>query len=58
VKRIAVTILFMLAALVCGYMFLAGFEYPGITRWKIVTGVLGVLFLALAIRAARKDRPT
>ncbi len=54
--RVALSIVLVLAALVCGYLFLAGFEYPGVTVWKIVTGTLGVLFLALAAVAAAKGQ--
>ena len=44
-------------ALGCGYFFLAGFEYPGFTAWKLFTGGLGVFLLLLAFMVAtRKDR--
>lgn len=56
--RIAGLMALLGAGLICGYLFLAGFEYPGITRWKIFTGGLGVLFLTLAfVVAAKRARP-
>ncbi len=55
--RVVLSILFMLAALVCGCLLLAGFEYPGVTAWKVVTGTLCVLFFALALAIAWKRRP-
>ena len=56
--RIAAVVVLVLLALVCGYFFLAGFEYPGITAWKLFTGGLGVFFLVLAfVIAAHRARP-
>jgi hypothetical protein len=46
--RLAGSILLLLAAIVCGYLFLAGFEYPGVTRFKLVTGTLCLFFLGLS----------
>ena len=47
--RVAASVLLLLAAIVCGYLFLAGFEYPGVTRFKLVTGTLGLFFLGLSL---------
>jgi hypothetical protein len=57
IARIAAVSVCILLALVCGYFFLAGFEYPGVTAWKIFTGGLSVFFLVLAfIFAVQKAR--
>lgn len=44
-KRVVPFVVLVLAALVCGYMCLAGFEYPGVTTWKLVTGGLAAAFV-------------
>ena len=54
--RIVTSIALIVAALVCGYLFLAGFERPGVTTWKVITGSLGVLFLLLSLLAARSRK--
>jgi drug/metabolite transporter (DMT)-like permease len=55
--RVTISIVFMLAAIVCGYLFVAGFEQKGVTVWKVVTCLLSVLFVALALTIARKGQP-
>ena len=52
--RVLLCLFLMLLALVCGYMFLAGFEYPGVTAHKVVTGTLSVVFLVGAVVVARR----
>ncbi len=55
---IATSVVLLGVAGAFGYLFIAGFEFPGITRWKIFTGGLSVLFLTLAfIVAAKRARP-
>ena len=57
VRTLAAVLVLGLAALVCGFLFLAGFEYPGITTWKVVTGSLAALFLAGAFYVGARGRP-
>ena len=55
--RLVALLVTLLGALICGYLFLAGFEYPGVTRHKIVTGSLGVLFLVASVWLALRKPP-
>ena len=54
--------LMLLPVPLCGFGFLASFEYPGVTVWKvgyatagIIFLLLGIMFLVLAIRGPRRD---
>jgi len=50
------SILCFVLSLVCGYVFLANFEYPGLTWGKIVFGSLGMSFLAGGVVIAMRRR--
>ena len=54
--RVAAAITCFVIALVSGYVFLANFEYPGVTTGKIVSGSLAGCFLVGAVILARKKR--
>lgn len=52
--RFVVPVTLLLSALVCGYFFLANFEYRGVTWGKVVWGTLGAAFVVGALAAVRK----
>jgi len=56
--KAASAIICLLLALICGYVFLANFEYPGVTWGKLVSGSLAAGFLvgAVVIAVKRKGR--
>lgn len=41
--RVLAALALGVVGVVCGYLFLAGFEYPGVTPHKVVTGSLAAL---------------
>ncbi len=54
--KAAAAILCLLLAVVCGYVFLANFEYPGVTRGKVVFGSLAACFLVAAVTVAANKK--
>jgi len=48
--RLIAGLLFVLLAMFCGFGFLASFEYPGITSWKVGYATAGALCLLAAYR--------
>jgi len=51
--RIILGILLIFFAIFCSYGFLASFEYPGITAWKVGYATLVVVFLYGGYRLIR-----
>tara|TARA_Y100000589_G_scaffold248700_1_gene236708 strand:+ start:2157 stop:2393 length:237 start_codon:yes stop_codon:yes gene_type:complete len=59
VMKVLAGLLLVMLAMFCGYGFLASFEFPGITPWKIGYATAGVILLMAAIgtlRSAPKNR--
>jgi hypothetical protein len=54
--KTAAAIACLVLALVFGYVFLANFEYPGVTTGKLVSGSAAACFLTGALVLALKKR--